>query len=286
LDKLSLLNWDLKPLVYLGLQAGIAAHNPDKKWGFFAGFRFKGGMPMKTGLMSDSDWEDGVSGDPIKYTDYINYYSTHDNYEQTAIYTDVEIGGEMRFYKNFLFKAYLSYSFMYFNLRARNGIMLYPSGSFNTNQQGTPGNHYSVNGQNVCEYQQIWNIVSPAVSVEGVIAGQFSFKLSLALSPFVFVTTRDDHLMRENGGMVIYGTQYIGLYAEPALEIRWSPKTYFTLSVNISYRSLNFARGPQNKHYNDAPKDGTAQDSSAAGCLGSNYNACDIGLLFIFRLGV
>jgi outer membrane protease len=255
-DKLSQLLWDMKPLIYAGVNVGVDWQKPASRWGFFTDGNFKFGLPGKTGVMKDRDW---MKEDP----DWLTNYSVSDNKTDSAILIDAEAGASFRLSELFLLKAYLAYNFIEFSWTASGGSFLYPSTT------EAPNSHIYMDSGDVAKYSQSWHIISPALAIYGKFNRYFDITLSLAASPFIISNAVDNHLMRN---LDIFFDMKGGFFIEPKLVFSWTPKDYFSLSISGSYRNISGTRG-DGKYVQEGEGAMTARDR-----VGAGYEAFDVGL--------
>jgi outer membrane protease len=52
----SQLLWDIVPVFYYGFSLDFSRAQPLEKWGFFATFSLRNGIPGKSGKLEDRDW--------------------------------------------------------------------------------------------------------------------------------------------------------------------------------------------------------------------------------------
>jgi outer membrane protease len=259
-DKLSQLLWNFKPLVYAGVDIRYNWQNPANKWGIFADALFKFGFPGETGVMEDRDWL------VDRYTDFLTHYSVHDNKTESAILIDINAGVSFKIFK-FLLKPFLAYNYMNFSWTASGGSFLYPS---------SDGDHYySLTDRDVGTYEQAWNIISIGVSFHGAFNRYFDTDISLKLSPFIWCTVKDNHILRS---LIITGNLAGGFFVEPSLLFSFTPNNFFKLSLSAAYRYISGSRG--DLEYREQGK--TLDVPTNIGGVG--YSALDIGIIANFKI--
>jgi outer membrane protease len=267
-NKLSQLLWDMKPLVYAGLDMNYAWRKPENRWGLFAYTSFKFGIPAKTGVMEDRDWI-------AEYPDWLTHYSVHDNKTENAFLFDASVGASFQIFDRFLLKTSITYSLMYFSWKARGGSLLYPD--WDTDGDGkSDGDHgYFIKPIDVITYKQTWNMVSPGISFYGEFNRYFNGEIAFKISPLIWCVGEDNHILRN---LRITDKLDIGLFVEPSLLFSFTPKDFFTLSFSVSYRNISFIRG--DGVYKEAGKPARTYNNM----LGAGYSAFDAGLTAKFRL--
>ena len=268
----SQLIWDLKPLIYVGLDVNFGRREPFEQNSFLAGASVKFGLPLKTGIMEDRDWQD-------KDYDYLTNYSRHDVYTQNAILLDLSAGYYWRV-KDFLTIGVLGeFSYMYFSMMAENGYYQYAAKS---------GGNYIPWNDSIAKipiygaairYIQNWFIISPRISARGRLSRLFSVEGNIMYSPLVFCADRDDHLLLERLSYgshqnLFYGYFYFGHYVNGNLGFTCSPAKNFDLSLSLSYRYIT---GLRNKTYYIRTGPGISGDSFENNYEGgAGFSAFDI----------
>ncbi|MDR2362902.1 MAG: omptin family outer membrane protease [Spirochaetaceae bacterium] len=258
--KLSQLLWDLKPLVYAGADVNYRWRKPANRWGVFSDVSFKLGLPMKSGVMEDRDW---IVPD---YPQWLTFYSVHDNKTETAILADADMGLSFQIFRQFLLKAYLSYSLMYFSWRATGGSFLYPA--------SYGDNFYYLNPIDVITYQQTWHILSPGIAFYGEFNRYFNAEIAFKASPLIWCITVDDHISRD---LIITDNLDIGLFIEPSLLFSFTPNNFFTLSLGVQYRNISRIRG------DSIYKEAGTPDRREKNIGGAGYSVLDAGIIATFR---
>jgi outer membrane protease len=262
-NKLSQLLWDIKPLGYAGVDVGLDWQRPASRWGFFADGNFKFGFPGKSGVMQDSDWTVAA------YPDWLTYYSVSDNRTKSAILIDAATGASFRLSKLFVLKAYIAYNFIRFSWTASGGSFLYP---------GDNGHFYiNMNPRDVGNYSQTWHIIAPASAFYGKFNRYFDVELSFALSPFIFSSAVDNHLLRS---LDIFFDMKGGIFIEPKLAFSYTPKDYFSLSLSASYRNISGTRG-DGKYVQKGEGTMTIHNR-----VGAGYEAFDVALIAKFSVDI
>lgn len=259
-NRLSELLWDLKPLVYAGIDINYHWGKPENTWGIFADTSLKFGFPGETGILEDRDW---IMPD---YPEFLTHYSVHDNKTENAVLFDASVGASFQIFSRFLLKTYIAYDFMYFSWRAKGGSLLYPN---------SDGGHGYLKPISVIAYKQTWNIISPGVAFYGEFNRYFSGEIAFKISPLIWCNSEDNHILRD---LIITDKLDIGLFIEPSLLFSFTPKDFFTLSLSVLYRNISYVRG------DGVYKEKGKPARTAENILGAGYSAFDVGLTAKFRL--
>jgi outer membrane protease len=258
--KLSQLLWYFDPLVYAGVNLHYNWQPSKSNWGIFADGIFKYGFPDKTGQMEDRDWADAS-------VDALTHYSVHDNETTEAYYLDANAGISFKIFEHYLLKTFVSYSFMHLSWTASRGSFLYPSGD--------RGHYYLIDPMDVGKYTQTWTVLSPGLSFYGAFNQYFDIDISLKLSSLIWLSTKDEHLLRD---LVITGEIDGGFFVEPALLFSFKPNNSATLSFSFSYRNISGTRG------DSVYKQGGHLLFAAKNLNGAGYSAFDVGIMVRFKL--
>jgi outer membrane protease len=270
-SKLIELLWGMAPLIYAGENVSYVwqknenrnknqnENKSENRLGFFASGSIKLGFPATWGIMEDRDWI--LNSYPL----WLTHYSVHDNYAKKAILFDASFGVSFPVFEKFILKPYLSYMFMNFEWMALGGSFLYPE-----------SNDYFNNKPGVVTYGQIWNIVSPALAFYGEFNPYFDIELSIKVSPLIFISTKDKHILRD---LIITDKMFGGLFVEPGLVFTFKPVRNLTIALSAAYRNISFVYGDSvydgllDEHNHVLPPQ-TFKDIAGAG-----YSVFDFGLV-------
>jgi outer membrane protease len=224
-DLLSLLLWDIKPVIYYGFLMDFSPVKPMERWSFFSGLSMKYGIPGPSGVMEDKDWLLPEYGG-------ITNYSTHDNITKEIFLLDFSTGFSFPIRNIFLIKSFVNISYMLFRFSGENGYGIY---ALSTPPQ------YSFSGMGtVISYRQEWFCAAPGISVGYGYDGNLSAELSFIITPIVFCADLDEHKgrniqFRENmtGGVML----------EPGLRLFLDLSKRLGISCDISWRYISGVRG-------------------------------------------
>ena len=259
--------WDLKPLIYAGFGADFSPRDPLRERGFIAALSFKAGLPLRSGIIEDRDW------DNLEPNYYLTRYSRHDAYSRTAILLDVSAGYFQRFSGSLALNFYGEFSYMHFSWSGRDGYTQYasetPEGLYLPWNSNLPKSNVA---GNVVLYKQDWFIFSPGVSLEWNMNRLFSMKTCFNYSPLIYCADRDDHLIYMKRTFLDYLS--FGNYFKLGGELTLSPSQNTSISFLASYKRISGTRGDtvyQSTRYKDE--------------AGAGYSALDLGLAVKFRIG-
>jgi len=261
-DFLSELQWNIKPLFYTGLAADIGPADSFAKLGFIGSLSFKMGIPQKTGITEDRDWDDTYYWVP---SGTLTNYSRHNNFTERAIMADLSLGYSFPLLNFIALGINLDFSFMHYYWNAKDGYYQYLDIG-QTWADGIP--KISVEGT-VMEYTQNWFILSPGVLIKFRLGSYFSLNGNFNYSPLIYCADIDEHPLKDT---TYKDFLYYGHYLIGSGGLTFSPLDYLDLTLFLSYSSIADSRGNiyQNsgKYINQA---------------GAGYSAFDIGLSARFR---
>jgi outer membrane protease len=273
--KVSQLLWNMKPLVYGGININFDWLKPGNRWGLFADGSFKFGFPMKTGIMEDRDWS-GTNSSGVWLSDVLTHYSVHDNRTDNAMLINANVGLSFKLFEKYLLRTFIAYDYMAFSWTAKGGSFLYPAEDVDNNGNLDQRHFYLIDSEmDVGTYKQTWYIVSPGVSFYGKFNRFFDIDISLKLSPLIWCNTVDEHLLRN---LTIKEAMDFGFFVEPKLVFSFTPKDFFALSLSVSYTHINRIRGDA-EYRQQGQQNKTYQDIGGAG-----YRVFDVGLIARFRV--
>jgi outer membrane protease len=249
----------MKPLVYAGGEVNFRWQRPGHTWGIFTEALFKAGIPNKTGIMEDRDWE------VLNYPQVLTRYSKHDNKTEQTFLIDARFGASFRVFNIFLLKPSITYNYMFFSWSATGGSFLYYPSSI--------GIFLPIK---VISYEQTWHILSPALAFDGAFNRYFDIELSLAIIPFVWNRSVDNHILRD---LVVTGKTNGGLFIDGGLRFSFTPVDFFALSLSAAYRNITGSRGNITWDEKNTGKRITYKNIG-----GAAYSVFDLGITARFRI--
>jgi outer membrane protease len=261
-NRLSQLLWDLKPLVYIGVDAMAEWRQTMAQpvQGVFVAASFKAGIPMWTGTMEDRDWMGYINSSYPAGP--LTHYSIHNNKTRLAFLAGASTGLTLKPLRGFTFRPFIAYDYMYFFWEAWGGSFSY--------RDPWPSSKLGV------AYTQQWHILSPGVSVGAAFKRHFSMELSFKITPLILCIARDDHV---ETGAVYLDTMGFGLFTEPRLVFTYAPNRILALSLLVSYRDISFTRG-DTKITNTSS--GATRTTKGTG--GAGYHTLDAGIRIAAKL--
>jgi hypothetical protein len=117
-------------------------------------------------------------------------------------------------------------------------------------------------------------MVSPGVVFYGEFNRYFDIELSVKLSPFIWISTKDNHILRN---LVITGKLNGGFFVEPSLIFSFKTNNS-VISFFVEYKNISGTRG--NAKYKE-----TSKIYNAINMGGAGYSAFDVGIMVRTRVG-
>jgi outer membrane protease len=234
---LSQLLWNMRPILYNGLQLDFSRINPLEKRSFFASFALKFGIPGKSGIMEDRDWMS-------KENDALTNFSSHDNFTRELFLADASAGIALPLKSLFLLKIYPRFSYMRFCFSGMDGYGIYARENPPSSRKYYPiddnPNMVDFSGKKVINYTQEWMTLALGLSFDFYPSRFFSAGLSFQISPLIFCNGLDEHLLTK--------TQYNdylqgGLFLEPGAVLSFSPTPWLAIAIDCSWRHIFGTKG-------------------------------------------
>ena len=235
---LSELLWDMKPVFYYGLSLGLSQADPRERWGAFANFSLKYGIPGMSGSMEDRDWQSVENAD-------LTNYSKHDNYTRELFFFDFAGGLSFPFRRVMLLKVYVDVSFMRLSFVGMDGYGTYAyesgglwSGIYDSIEAPT-ANEWTWKGA-VISYTQEWLTFAPGVSFGYFFHPTFLAELTFLASPLVFCVDLDEHKI---GDSQYQDDMRGGLLIEPGIRLSYAATKWLDISWEFSWRYISGTKG-------------------------------------------
>ncbi|MCL2229491.1 MAG: omptin family outer membrane protease [Treponema sp.] len=231
--------YDMKPVLYAGIQVEYGRTNLMRNPGVFASLVFKAGIPGDSGIMEDRDWLSTAS------TDLTNY-SRHTNMTRSFYWLDLHVGAVIPF-QFFYIKPFLSGSWMHFAFTARDGYKQYANESGGVYSPIEDAPIEPMFGD-VIRYQQDWLVPAAGISAGTDILAPFYIDLSFQISPLAYCSAIDEHL-KINKTFLDFSS--FGFFIEPKINLLFCLDR-FDLSLEASYRSIGRTRGESFSRYGNS----------------------------------
>jgi outer membrane protease len=259
---LSQLLWDQKPLLYAGVEAEFGPRSFYEKSGICASFSIKCGLPFKSGIIENRDWDD-------LYDDDLTHYSRHDAFSKNAILADLSIGYSWRITNRLALGANGAFSFMHFSWSGSDGYYQYA--------ELISYRHYKPWDENIIKtefkgpvinYTQNWFIVSPGVSLKLRINSLLSLDGNFFYSPLILSVNKDEHLLKE---LSYKDHTYFGHHLKAGASLVFSISERVGLLFNLSYKTIFGSRGDTEVERNN-------NKTRNYGNSGAGYSSLDLAL--------
>jgi len=233
-ELLSELLYDMKPVIYYGVQLEFGRINPMSAIGFFALLSFKAGVPGDSGTHENRDWQ-SIENDAL------TNFSSHTNETRDFYRLDAIIGASFPVMSYFYIKPFISGSWMYFAFTGRDGYTKYANeiknGVYGPIEDAPKKN---IKGE-VIRYQQHWLLAAAGINIGTNILSPLLFDLSFQISPLTYCAAVDNHLMR-NPPRTFYDFTSFGLFMEPKGSISLIYKQ-MVFSLEAAYSYIGRTRG-------------------------------------------
>lgn len=213
-DKISELDWDTKPLIYIG-----NVFTAELKNNISAGLGYWFSLNSRAGNISDTDY--GSAGEKV-------HYSNHDSVISTARFFDIFAGYNFNL-PGIRLLLLAGYSFKQFVLEARNGY----------SEDVYSGARFYSNGIFI-QYEQKYHIPYAGITMRYPFTRDLYASLSGTCSGMVFCRAEDNHISRSQ---VFYDNFEWGRYYSAALSAEWIVSGRLSLAVSCGYYTVLRVRG-------------------------------------------
>lgn len=246
-NKLSELDWDMKPIFAVGIRA-----NGGWKGIGVTGY-VSGAVSSKCGTMADSDWLN------VQYSELSNYqyktnYSESDNYVDSCINAGVQAGYTFNLPYHFSITPFAAFDFEHIAFTAKGGNAWYGTQSNST--------YYYPYNDASHQYTYNWDDDEKVIGYErytyipwiGLSAGyKFDFGLSLSASfqtaPYVYCESQDDHYLTGNVYVDACSDNFCAF--KYAFSASYRINRWNTVNLDISYFLLNTITGKSYQKVNN-----------------------------------
>ena len=209
-DKLSELNWEIKPELYYGIKIQGAWRR------FFEESYFSTGIPMETGLMMDSDWQNNqptaVALENAQGRNYKTAYSEHDNHLDYDINFGFKGGYKFKIFDWFTAKPAIAFEYQNIKFTGKNGKGWYGYGSDENQSFRAKNGYYAAYNDSenqtvikfsgrIITYNRIADYLWLGSDFSFIIPCEFlknfTFDTGFFFAPYVYAVSYDSHLGRE-----------------------------------------------------------------------------------------
>ena len=265
-EYLSELQWNIKPLFYMGIALNYDLKEPAEERGFLLGIGLKAGIPMQTGSIKDRDW--------LLFSEDLTHYSSHENHTKAAVLLNVSTGYSLPVWKMVL-KFYLNFDFMYFKWEARNGYIQYgpnkstPYIPWDASFPKEPSSGLGIT------YTQHWVLFSAGIGADFPM-GRFTFFSYVSIGPAICIAVDDHH--KTLPPVTFIDTVYKGLYVKPKLGAYISCNSRFDIGMSVMYTYISETRG------NTIQKNNGYTSGNISNTAGAAFKAFEGNLSVKYRL--
>jgi outer membrane protease len=273
-DLLSELLWDMKPILYAGLQIEYDLATLKRGPHLYASAAFKFGIPGDSGVLENRDWASMEN-------DALTHFSSHTNETKEFFWLDAAIGVTIPITSSFYIRPFLSGGWMRFAFAARDGYGIYARGK-TFDASNNPITFYPIDdnpleiqypGREVIRYQQDWFFIAAGINAGIRLSPLFSLDLSFKISPLTYCAAVDEHLTRNITFLDYTG---FGLYLEPGFRVSLTIEN-IDFSLEGAYRYIGRTKGPSYRRIGDI---GNFRQNGEAG---AGLSIADVRFLVRFR---
>jgi outer membrane protease len=268
---LSELLWDFKPLLYGGIKLEFARRNPLEGFGFFGTASVKFGLPMRTGVMEDRDWQG-------RQPETLTNYSKHNALSSGVLILDLTAGPSIPAGSILAFRPSLGFSYTRYSWIGQDGYYRYgqqlSDGTTAPLKDSDPA--FPMTGP-VISYSQDWFCIPAGFSVQIMPDRLFSGILWFYIGPVFKFLGMDEH----HAKLSQYRDETKeGYFLEPGGEFRFNPGKNLSLRIYGSWRRLTAK--PHGESY--ARRSGGDKWTFQGNTAGGICYVIDLGLGFEIRL--
>lgn len=254
-DKLSELNWEIKPEWYAGGKLSAAYKN------LFIESLLKLAFPDQTGMMADSDWLNAqtyeVSAEKAAGHDYKTCYSEHDNYLESDLSFEMTLGYLFQLKNSYRIKPCISFEYNNISFTGKNGTGYYGYGSdgkfYKRNYYyaacDDKENQYILPFQGaVITYRRLSDYLWLGCNFYFSLPLNFELDTAFFLAPYVYAVSYDSHLTTGNDYADLTTGAFTAFKFNLSLLYKISPRNAFL--VKGSYFYMNTLRGKNYEKFN------------------------------------
>jgi hypothetical protein len=264
-QKLSELNWEMKPVFYYGGKVALEWKNLQLS-GYGKGF-----IPMRCGNMHDSDWYAKSSPYPV---DIKTDYSISDNYLTGTYSAGCLLGYKFSITNYLSIKPFIAYDYQDIYFSGKDGEGWYGDA------QNIPWNdknavHIDFTGYTLITYHSYEYITWTGFSIFSYPSDRFSLDASFYISPYIYVQALDYHCYRD-----IYFLDCISGWFS-VYKIETSAAFNFTKNLSLLLSaSWTFSTTIYGSDYTSASLSGAWYESEALGGTSLNYGEASLGIRY------
>lgn len=222
------LDWEMKPVFFEQTTLDVRAFG-----GLHAILQVRGGIPARSGIMTDSDWLNYL----LDATNTVQTnYSQNNNFTDRAISVEARIGWELAAGGSVRIEPFLYAGYTSWKWSGRDGYLQYPPGWF----QGTATPPYpsyttdspiQVYGTGIV-YEQTYLIPGGGVRLETQVSQKWTITAVVTFSPWLYCSAFDTHAFRSTD---FADTMQGGWMIEPEIDVTFIFNPRAALSLQASF---------------------------------------------------
>lgn len=275
--KLSELFYNFSPALYTGLDSDFKFRN------FHISLGFKYFVPMKSGLMRDSDWQQDSlynTGNTIIKTNY----SEHENYIRYGLNFEASVKYDFHPLTWLTLSPAISFSYENFIFSAMNGIAWYGNDKNNNPENSGYYSYDDINHRHVIPFngeviqlrrKDYYAWIGFETSCKS--SSRWNILCGIYVAPFIYTHGEDDHY---------YGPRY---HIDTTASIFYAAKTKLYIQYNFTDKislklsnTLLFTGNMQGNELKSSSKSGPYQNQRTVIGATSFYSDIQLSALFIF----
>jgi len=275
-DYISELQWNMKPLWYLGIAAEYGPSDPLANNALFFNIEAKFGIPAKTGVMEDRDWLS-----PCSVRGALTHFSSHDNRTKEAIFVNGAAGLSVPLVRGFFVRLSVDFSIMSFRFEAWDGYAQYGPNFISELNDYVPWSskwekeYFTGLG---IDYNQFWGIIKPVFNL-GWYGEKITANFSFSASSLILSLTEDNHHFRDPP-FVVTGVNMNGMLFEPKGSFLYKLTDKISVGVALSYTWIDGTRGMV--IHEEKIKDGAVKNYPNCGGAGFRAFAGELTAKIVF----
>lgn len=266
-QKLSELNWEMKPVLYYGGKFALEWKNLQLS-GYGKGF-----IPMRCGNMYDSDWFYENFPYPV---DIKTDYSISENYLTGTYSAGCLLGYEFHINTYLSIKPFFAYDYQDYYFSAKNGEGWYGD-SKHIPWDDENAVHIDFSGYTLITYQSWQYITWTGFTVFGYPSDRFSLDASFFVSPYMYIQALDYHCYRGNYYLDCMSGWFSACKIETSAAFNFTKNISLHLSASWTFSAIIF--GPDYSSSSSA-SGSWAEAADAKGGTSLNYGEASLGVRF------
>lgn len=278
-DKVSELNWEIKPELYYGLKIRGG-------WkGFFEESFFTAGIPMNMGMMIDSDW---FNNDPTSVSKSVSTttsnYQTHFSESDNSLDYDISFGFkggyEFKIFEIFSIKPAIAFEYQNIKFTAKNGYAWYgkktSSGYYSPYTDTSNREYHDLSEKKVIAYQRVSDLLWLGSDFSAELPFHFTVKAGFFVAAYVYAISYDTHFLKSMD-YADKTTDYFSAFKWD-FGVIYSITARHSLALNFTYFYMPVIRGDD--YQKSSSQSSYKKSSLADGGAGANWFDLSISYKF------